>query len=69
MQFPGIARFGKTPNEVFPLSKFPASIKSHILVSSNSFFFVRFFLSAKAEQALDYGKELIKLVDEVIYAS
>ena len=21
MQFPGIARFGKTPNEVFPLSK------------------------------------------------
>lgn len=27
------------------------------------------FVLAKAEQALDYGKELIKLVDEVIYAN
>lgn len=43
MQYPGIARFGKTPNEVFPLTK--------------------------AEQALDYGKELLKLVEDIIYAN
>jgi len=28
-----------------------------------------FKFSAKAEQALDYGKELLKLVEEVIYAN
>ncbi|CAF0746878.1 unnamed protein product [Brachionus calyciflorus] len=43
MQYPGIARFGKTPNEVFPLTK--------------------------AEQALDYSKELLKLVEDIIYSS
>lgn len=26
-------------------------------------------LSAKAEQAMDYAKELLKLVEEVIYAN
>lgn len=27
------------------------------------------YILAKAEQAMDYGKELLKLVEEVIYAN
>jgi hypothetical protein len=28
-----------------------------------------FVILAKAEQAMDYGKELIKLVEDIIYAN
>ena len=72
MQYPGIARFGKTPNEVFPLSKknliFEA-LKYKRLNVDIDLKFIYFIILAKAEQALDYGKELIKLVEEIIYAN
>ena len=68
MQYPGIARFGKTPNEVFPLSKCDTKryLQYKIVGKFSNFLF---FIVAKAEQALDYGKELLKLVEEVIYAN
>lgn len=70
MLYPSIARFGKTPNEVFPLSKpslFVFLFFDWLFFLNENELFV--FLLAKAEQAMDYGKELLKLVEEVIYAN
>jgi hypothetical protein len=57
MQYPNAARFAKIPAEVFTVCKWIC------LVFRIQY---RFFL-AQAEQAIEYTKELLKKIEDIMY--
>ena len=59
MQYPNAARFAKIPAEVFTVCK--------CCLVSLSQYWLLFLLLAQAEQAIEYTKELLKKVEDIMY--